>query len=743
MSNTWLLEENAFDLQTAKAWEGLLTLGSGRLHIRGSFEEHLADCPQNREYMRYPGNVTSQEFPVTPSTWGTYVPGIYGEHPLCSNELLNLPFFLDLRPVVDGEKLDMAHSATAKYRRVLDLKEAVLRRELVWKTRAGCRLTLCFERFVSAARPDLCCQRLRVKANRKTELRIYAGIDADVRTNGYDHFVEREIKQVGADEIRCRVRTDADDEVRLQSQLRASFVRSGFQHGDRDGRLAGTIELRRGKWETIEKRTAVWTTRNPDMPSPEKQLITVNGCTWDELRAEHAAVWGDRWQRTDVLIDGDPSSQLAMRVSIYHLLRAHVPDSRVAIDAKGYAGEAYWGRFFWDTEMNLLPFYLYTIPDKARSLVDFRINTLPGARRVAAAYGYRGARYPWESDCDGNDCCPGWQYREHEVHVTAAVAYGLAHYGRAVDPEYLPGPAANVILQTARYWLDRLDRRPGDEHPSLLGVMGPDEYCPIAHNNAYTNRMVALALRLAAAGPKGGARERRAFREAAEELPIFRRADGLVLQCEDFDLRAPPDFKRDWPDRQRTFAAQVSQERLYRTNALKQADVILLMMLFPDEFDDHEVRQAWNYYVPRTTHDSSLSAGVHAIVALRLGKEKEAWRFWAKSCGKDLDVANGGAAEGVHIAGCGNNWQVAVFGFAGMKTAMQTDVLTLAPRLPAKWKKLSFPIVWQGVPVTVSITPATCTLRNDGRRGISVRVWGRERTLRRREVLRFRKPGRS
>ncbi|MEI6970933.1 MAG: glycosyl hydrolase family 65 protein, partial [bacterium] len=450
----------------------------------------------------------------------------------------------------------------------------------------------------------------------------------------------------------------------------------------------------------------------------------------------------------DVLIEGDDEAQLAMRASVYHLLRAHVPgDSRVAIDAKGYAGEAYWGRFFWDTEMYLLPFYLYTDPLRARTLVDFRVRALPGARDNAASYGYRGARYPWESDSDGRECCPNWQYRDHEIHVTADVAYAMAHYARAAEPAYVRGPAAEAIVEAARYWLDRMDRRPGDSHPSILGVMGPNEYGPINSNNAYTNRLAAFALKLAAeVGQEGGAtpKERCAFAEAAAGLPIPRAKDGvLVLENEEFATRADPRFNELWRNRNATYAAQVSQERIYRSKCLKQADVLMLMMLFPHEFTDAEVKAAWDYYLPFTTHDSSLSAGAHAIIALRLGLHEQAWEFWRMSADKDIDTEHGGAAEGIHIAGCGANWQIAVLGFAGMATALQSETFTLAPQLPARWKRLVFPVAWRGSRLRVDVAAGRCEVTNLGQEGLQVRVWGESRHLPGGQMIAFERPGKG
>jgi kojibiose phosphorylase len=724
MDETWTLTETAFRASSARAYEGLFTLGSGYLHLRGSLEEHLEDAPQNTAPLRMPESVTSEKFAVLKAKWGTYVPGVFGPHPFLNREMINLPFFLDLAPHVAGERLDMEHSTVEAYRRELHLRAATLRRTLRWRTRAGPVLEVALARFVSADRPALCVQRMTLSADRPVEVLVRAGLDADVRTNGHDHFSEVAVEPAGARGVECRLTTDAGDTVRMVTRLAADASGWTYEASPRRGAWTFRLRLPGGGRGGVEKRTAVATSRDLVPSDPAAVLDELAATPYEALAARHEAVWAARWDACDVVVEGDARSQRALRTSLYHLLRAHVPgDPRVAIDAKGYAGEGYYGRYFWDTEMYLVPFFLYTDPPRARTLVDFRVHSLPGARANAAALGYPGARYAWESDGDGREACALWPYRDHEVHVTADVVYAMAHYARAAEPEYLRGPAAEVILETARYWMQRIDRRLGDDYPSLLGVMGPDEYTPICHNNAFTNRLVQFALELAAETPGASAEEARAFAGTARGLPIPRAADGLlVLQCEDFELLAEPQFDRLWRDRHRPFSAQVPTERLYRTRCLKQGDVLMLMHLMPHEFSDAEVRRAWDYYVPYTTHDSSLSAGVHAIIACRLGLDEVAWDFWRRSAEIDLDVEHGGAAEGIHIACAGANWQVAVLGFAGLATALQSDHLRLRPRLPRAWSRLAFPLVWKGCPVSVDIVPGATTVRNRGTTPLTVTV---------------------
>ncbi|MCL4220097.1 MAG: hypothetical protein KJZ65_01880 [Phycisphaerales bacterium] len=719
----WTLEQSGFDPATAKAFEGLFTQGWSWVHVRGSYEQGVPGEEQDAAYERRAANVTSEKFRERVSKWGCYVPGVFGPHPTLNAEMVNLPWPLEFRVVVDGVELEPggrseAGSADHDLRR-LDLRTGVLRREVQWCV-GGRQVELVFERFVSCVREGLIAQRVKMKASERCGVELVAGIDAQVRTNGHDHFESVQFGARGA-WITCDVRTDGEDLVRTACALRH----------DGEGTQV-ELDARRGAWRAVveagpkearaEKITFV---RRGEAPPPSPRDVPA----FDELLREQGEAMQREWDCCDVEIEGDEGSQLAMRAALYHLIRAHPRRSAVAIDAKGYAGEAYWGRFFWDTEAYLLPFYMHTRPDLARQLCAFRVHTLEGARANARRYGYAGARYAWESDHRGIECCPNWQYADHEVHVTADVVHGFEHYGRATgDEAFLKGEAREVVLETARYWLGRVSRRAGDGRVHLLGVMGPDEYTPISSNNSYTNRMVARALALAARlADDAGERER--FGAVARGLWLPRAGD-LVLQCEEWPLLGEPEFERSWPDRGRTYAAQVSQERLYRSKCLKQADVLMLMAMLPHEFSDAEVAAAWREYVPYTTHDSSLSPGAHALVALRLGRQEEAWDFWLRGQGLDLDVSHGGAAEGVHIAACGAMWQMAVYGFAGVKSALETEVLTIGPRLPARWKAMRFPLCWRGSRVRVEIEGGRVRVEHEDGPGLEVNVGGQRRRLR-------------
>ncbi len=751
--DTWSIVESRFEVGLNRHYEGLMAIGSGPLQQRASLEEGLSGDPQDLEYLRIMGNVTVEQFPPFKSRVGTYLPGVSGPHPTVRDELINLPAIHGLILFSAGQRLDMEQSRIEGYERRLDLRTGRLSRTFVWHTSAGSRVRLRFERFISAARRHVMALRCiaRHESGPPAELRFLAPLDAEVRTNGFDHFTNCDI--TGEHEpITLAVRTNSGIDVAAAALLTARpGVPLSVEVQPRWVSLCGVLTLQPGQEVVLDKFVALTSSHHvagPPVDVARKLVWDAAAAGYERLAVESDAVWKQRWAATDVVIEGDEASQHALRVSLYHMLRAVVEDDpRCAIDAKGAAGEAYCGRYFWDTELFMLPLFLYTRPEAGRTLARFRVASLGGARRNAERYGYSGAKYAWESAPSGDEACPNWQYADHEVHVTADVAYGLMHAWRvSPDDRRLLREMTEVLTETGRYWCERVTYDATRDCYELLMVMGPDEYTPFSRNNAYTNRLVAFALgaavyawrqleqqdAAAADELKAALRLKDAelarFTEIAAKLRFpYDERRRLVLQSDDFFDYEPLDFERWWPDRRVRLASVVSQERLYRSRVLKQGDVIQLMALFPHEFDVEQVRVAYETYEPLTSHDSSLSKPMHALVALRIGREREAFRFWRESVGLDLEP--GEAAEGIHAACAGANWQVAVLGFGGLRTKMQSDVLHLDPQLPEAWSALRFPIVWDRQPLVVAIEPGRVTIEHRGGKPVAAEICGRAVTI--------------
>lgn len=718
--------ERKLDAAFSKHYEGVFAQGSGYLQIRGSFEEGLACAAQDETYMRMPANVTIEKPRHPRSKCGTYVPGITGIHPLLKEELVNLPNPLCLEVTADQERLDMDQSLIKEYERRLDMKTGVLERTFLWEIEKGEKILNCrYLRYVSKTVRNLIVQKASFQAEKgDLALRVISDIDENVKTNGYQHFVRMNKKTVAGGHF-LEGETDNGDCIRMMTFAK----RNGVCFGDETSEQS--MFLGEGESAEILKMTIVSTSRDPEGFLSEEEMksrLEEFAKKETKIREEHIQAWADLWKCSEIQIEGDDEAQRAVNFAIYHLLRcANDRDSRIAICAKGFAGEAYFGHFFWDTEVYLLPFFLYTQPRTARNLVEFRIKTLEGAKKNARAYGYAGARYPWESSVSGEEQCPNWQYADHEVHVTADVTLGIWHYYKNTQDLELLREAAPVFIETSRYWMERISRNP-DGSVHINGVMGPDEYVCFCDDNAYTNYLAALSLKNTVRvlkkleeeepgiGSRLGVDEEycRLLEDTAEHMVIHRDSEGRMLQCKHFEELEEPEFEQLWTDRSKPFGQFVSQERNYRTKSLKQADVLMLFYLFGQDMDQESLEDNYRYYLPYTTHDSSLSSIIHAILCCRRGKADEAYQFFQSAAGIDIDEEGKGAAEGIHIANCGGIWQAIVFGFAGLCWAYESETPRFSPVLPEHWKKISFPLFYRGKNMQVTITEKGVWL--DGKR---------------------------
>ncbi|MBE5907776.1 MAG: glycoside hydrolase family 65 protein [Lachnospiraceae bacterium] len=709
--SAWCLTEEGRDPRLSKYYEGLFTQGNGYMDVRASFEEGLASVQQDREYERKPANVTLEAHVEEESNWGTYIPGVVGRHPYLMTEMINLPYFFDLQLEWEGERLDMNDACIRNYRRYLDLRDGTLHREFIWETAAGAVLELSYLRFLSMDAKHLAVDQVKVRViEGDGSLAVSGGIHAGVRTNGFNHLTEIDFAAVDERTCQVAVTTNGNNRVVMQSRLFCNTllpVENG--HDARRGYVTGSLTLCAGEELLLQKQVAVATDRDLEIQDPDvicQQTLTLaEECGAMELYERHCTRWQAKWDQSDVRITGDDRTQKALRMSLYHLIRSNnEEDARVAICAKGYAGAAYFGRYFWDTEISLLPYFIYSNPAAAKNLLLFRYHTLEGAKRNAKVYGYEGARYPWESSVTGDEECANWQYADHEIHVTADIVYAMMHYVKATkDTDFVRDYGIDILVETARYWCTRVDRFPDGSY-QLLGVMGPDEYLPITSNNRYTNYMVRYALQqtlywLQRYRPKHlevTEEEIARFTDVAEHLRV-ELGDGIIWQCDEFPHYADIDFDTVWKDRNKCFGTFISQERNYRSKALKQADLLELMMLFPQEFTMEQLQTNYDYYEPITTHDSSLSAAVHGILTARMNRMEEACDFLNRVIGIDMDPMKRGAEEGIHIANCGGLWQLVVLGFAGMKSAMESDDVIFEPHLPSGWERIELPVMRHGL----------------------------------------------
>ncbi len=713
MDDTWLVVETEFDPQRLHHIETVFTIGNGYLGTRGTFEES------------YPG------------AWpATLVNGVYDAVPVGHTELANAPNWLPLTVLVNGERFGLERGQVLDYRRTLDLRTGVLSRLVRWRSPGGYSIDLHFERFASLADPHVLAIRCRVTAlDFEGEVEVRAALDGHVDNRGYAHWYA--VDQGGEGKriwLHSRTRTSHIDLAEAASL--GVQGGKGTQVSAMDCLGCPTLlargRLRPGQTMVADKLVVLYTSRENTDPLVAAlrhlEQLTVSGQGYAELLAAHQAEWEKYWATSNIVIASDDEAQRAVRFSLFQLLAAAPRhDERVSIPAKALSGFAYFGHVFWDTEIFMLPFFIYTQPRLARNLLLYRYHTLPAARRKAAGGGYQGAQYAWESADTGDEVTPTWVLHrvdgspvriwtgDQALHITSDVAYGVWQYWRATsDDDFMAGYGAEMILETALFWAGRVEWNARLERYEINRVMGPDEYHHTVNNNAFTNEMARWHLQAARQTLDWLQRARPAqaaqltarldltparlaqWQEIGERLSISQDpGTGLIEQFEGFFRLKDVDLKTFEP-RQQSMQVLLGIEGANAHQVLKQPDVLMLLCLLGDEYDRLTRQVNWDYYAPRTDHTygSSLGPAVHAILACELDMPDVAYSHFMRSARADLEDVRGNASDGLHAASAGGLWQAVVFGFGGLKVT--STGWSVTPRLPSHWQRLAFRFYYRG-----------------------------------------------
>ncbi|MBE0600524.1 MAG: glycoside hydrolase family 65 protein, partial [Firmicutes bacterium] len=305
------------------------------------------------------------------------------------------------------------------------------------------------------------------------------------------------------------------------------------------------------------------------------------------------------WDDCDIEIESDDEEmQGALRYNIFMMLCNNAAEDRtVSIGARGLTHGRYKGNLFWDTEIFMLPFYLWTRPQAAKNLLLYRTDRLNVARTLAKKQNLDGARFPWMCSDSGLEQCETWDTGLCEVHITADIAYAAQRYVEATeDEDFLHGPATELFTDTARYWLSRLTYEPAKDKFSSFFVKGPDEYCGTTTNNTFTNYMAQNNIRLALQYGTLNEEDRKRAIFTVERIELLYDAErDLYLQDELLDRLEALPFQKNGDAPSYT---QFSYDRMQRYRVLKQADLVLLMNLFPEAFTHALKRNVFDYYEP-------------------------------------------------------------------------------------------------------------------------------------------------
>jgi maltose phosphorylase len=726
----WVVRERGFHPDRSKTSESIFSLANEFMGVRGYFEEGFGG-----ERMV-----------------GSFFNGVFEDEDLSqmpvfsfrgmiarSHGIANAVDWLHTRISVGSETLDLATSTFDGFERVVDLQTGVMTRSFVWHPKGGAVLKVHFARFLSIDDGSLGFQRIAVQAlTGACELRVRLGLDFEM-----PQYTQRMARQW---ECLRRIADDAGCAILGRVKRSGHCVLSSARFEGLDGARVEPIEegagyvgveaiftLNEGESRRIDRSVVNRVRRDPPvdvdaMWSEGRGLAKKSLKSFDTAFADHAARWQAIWENLDIEIDGDLNNQQGIRYCLFQLYQSYRGvDPTLNVTAKGLTSECYNGWTWWDTETYCLPFYLFNNPLAARRLLQYRHITLPGALERARQMGDEGARYPMGT-IDGTEAVAVWQHGDLEIHVSAAVAFGIEHYTRVTgDFGFMREYGLEILLQVCRFYASRGQWSPKTGEFGFWCTMGADEFHMMVHNNFYTNFMVKQAFEYTLATMERMRREaaedyRRmvktaalrdnepdAWREMAAKIRLNRDpATGLIEQHDGYfdmphlDLAAvPPEqfpLYEHWP-----------YLKIFCWDFIKQPDVLLAMFLHGSRFTREEKLANYAYYEPRCIHESSLSPSIHSIMAAGLGKPDDAIRYFQQATRLDLDDYNRNTCQGLHTTSMAGAYMNIVYGFGGLRS--DGDLPSFDPVLPAAWQRLRFRVRVKGSVIEMVVTREAATAR--------------------------------
>jgi alpha,alpha-trehalose phosphorylase len=410
---------------------------------------------------------------------------------------------------------------------------------------------------------------------------------------------------------------------------------------------------------------------------------------------EQSEAFAEFWDVADVQIDGADEIQQAVRFGLFHTFQAAARAEQRAVPAKGLTGPGYDGHAFWDTESFVLPLLTATAPDAAADALYWRHSTIEMARQRARTLRLAGATFPWRT-IRGQECSAYWPAGTAAFHVNADIAAAATRYvWWTGDDRFARDCALPLTVETARLWA-ALGYRGDDGDFHIDGVTGPDEYSAMANDNVYTNLLAAQNLR-AAIGLAGRfsaeaqslevtAQELADWAWAAEHMAVpYSERHQVHEQSRGFTDHEVWDFARSAEHDEYPLLLHVPYFDLYRSQVVKQADLMLAMHWAGDAFTQEQKARAVAYYEPLTVRDSSLSACTQAVLAADVGHLDLATDYLVEAALMDLRDTEHNSSDGVHIASLAGAWLAVVAGFGGMRD--HGEQLAFRPQLPAGWRR--------------------------------------------------------
>lgn len=619
-----------------------------------------------------------------------YMSGLYRDE-----KLIALPNWSDF-PLYDSDGKRFVLDETAPYRQTLNMREGYVETELTLKSG---RQRLVGKVTFFIARPKVSIVRYLPVNIASIRYELTPTRDGIVQ-------VRNELK-VPAGWSKTDIKQTSDGAIVFVgfTNYYSGISAAVFQTGatvfsvvtDRLGTVKkGDLRVINGSSMVLTKYVGVNNWPDADIHGTEKrqnaQAAALRRAGFDKLLDASKKAWHDLW-KSDIVIDGDPAAQQAVHAMMFSMLSSASPDW--SIPPTGLSSGAWQGQIFWDADTWMFPALFLQHPDLASGIVDYRLNTIQGARENAKKRGLPGAEFGWQSGGTGREAIAR-PYSE-ERHITADVAIAADTWARfAKDISDYDHNGVNRLLEdTAAYWAARVTYNKAKDRYEILNIVPPDEDAEIVNNSVYTNAAAKRNIELAIAAAK----------KAGRNYPA--KWDEIVSK-----MYIPFDAKNK----------RFIEYEGYNGKKTKQADTELLIYPLMYPMSDEVKQSTFDYYKTKTDpRGPAMTSSIHSIIAAELARPDEAYQHFLESY-KDFlrgpflifNEKRSKTYENMcFVTGCGGSLQSVLYGFAGLRTGNAPGGfeellpgLYIKPCLPSKWKKLEIQnIEWAGKSYDLTVLP--------------------------------------
>lgn len=454
----------------------------------------------------------------------------------------------------------------------------------------------------------------------------------------------------------------------------SSFLFNGEQikpiYDEATRELFFSIQLKKGETFCFSLVGSVCSSRDFFDPynEAERQVIYAVHEGEEALMQAHYRLWDELWQG-DIRIEGDDDAQRIVRFALFNLYSSCRGGSRLSIPPMGLSLQGYNGHIFWDTELWMYPPMLLLNQDIARSMLDYRFDRLPAARKKALAYGYRGAMFPWESDDSGEEATPTHALTgPFEHHITADIGIACWNYYCVTrDMRWLQREGYPLLKEIADFWASRVTRNQDGSY-SIHNVTGADEYANGVTDNAFTNGAASLALKYACqAAEICGEKVPELWWKIGENIRILQFENGVTRE-----------------------------HSTYKGEMIKQADANLLAYPLGLITDEYRQRQDLEYYAERIDQKDgpAMSYSVYCVQYARMGEADKAYEMFRRCYEPNLRKPFGVISETptsnnpYFMTGAGGLLQAVLNGFCGLQITDE-GIVQLPSALPSHWKRVT------------------------------------------------------